>query len=118
MEVMISTQFGICQEIYESPLFYKFVFLIDSIILKLLFGMDEMLVLNHLHVISPLVSQLSIFIVCKCTVEYGELWTNHESEMSNLNEAYIISNKEFMMENHSSEPFIMLPSTKSRNRVD
>ena len=51
-------------------------------------------------------------------IEYGELWTDQESEMSNLNGAYIISNKEFMMENHSSEPFIMLPSTKSRNRID
>jgi hypothetical protein len=53
MEVSLSTELGVGKEVNESSLLNEFVFLVNSIILELLFGVYKMLVLNHLNVISP-----------------------------------------------------------------
>jgi len=77
-----------------------------------------MLVLGHLGFISPLVCQLAVLVVSVHIVERGKLWTDKVCEVTNLNQTNIEGNEELMMPDHSSEPVIMLPTTKSRDGVD
>jgi hypothetical protein len=70
MEVSLSTELGVGKEVNESSLLNVLVFLVNSIILELLFGVSKMLVLDHLNVISPLVGQL-LELVCRVhIIEY------------------------------------------------
>ena len=62
MEVSFSTKFRVSKEVNESSLLDIFVFFVNSVVLKLFFGVSQMLILNHLSSISPLVGELSVFI--------------------------------------------------------
>lgn len=57
-------------EVDNSTLLDVFVLTVNSIILKLLFGVSNMSILLELYGISPLVSQLLEFIVGVDIVEY------------------------------------------------
>lgn len=70
MEVSLSTELGVGEEVNESSLLNEFVFLVNSIILELLFGVSKMLVLDHLNVISPLVGHLLELVSRVYIVEY------------------------------------------------
>jgi len=114
----ISVKLWVADEIGNSPLLDVFVLRINSIIFELLFGVSHVSILLKLNIISPGVSQLLEFVVRVNIVEYWELWTEEEWEMSGLNESNVESNKELMMPDHCSEPIIVFPSSKSGDRVD
>lgn len=118
MEMSIGIKFWVVDEVDNSTLLDVFVLTVNSIILKLLFGVSNMSILLELYGIGPLVSQLLEFIVGVDIVEYWELWTKEEWEVPCLNETNVEGNKELMMPDHCSEPVIVLPSTKSWDSVD
>ena len=106
------------KEIDKRSLLNELVFLIDSGVLKLLFGVSKMLILNHFSGISPLVGKLGILVSGVDIVENGELWSNEISEVSDLNITKIKGNEELMMPDHSSQPVVMLPTAESGDSVD
>lgn len=55
VEVGLRSEFGVSQEVNESSLLDKFVFIVDSSEFKLFFSMLQVLVLDHFDGISPLV---------------------------------------------------------------
>jgi len=114
----ISIEFGVVNEIHNSPLLDEFIFLINSVIFQLFFGVSQMSILLQLNAIGPLICHLLEFVVGVDIIEYWELWTEEEWEMSGLDESNVEGNKELVMPDHSSEPVIVFPSTKSGNGVD
>ena len=118
MEVGLSIELRVGEEVDKSSLLDRFILTINTVVLKLLLGVSQMLVLDHLDLISPLVTKLAVLIVSVHIVEHGELWTNEVSKVTNLNQTNVEGNKELVMPDHSSEPVIVLPTTKSRDGVD
>jgi len=118
VEMSISIKFWVVDEVDNSTLLDVFVLTINSIILELFFGVSNVSILLKLNYIGPLVSQLLEFVVGVHIVEYWELWTEEEWEVSCLNETNVEGNKELMMPDHCSEPVIVLPTTKSWDGVD
>lgn len=55
VEVGLRSELGVSQEVNESSLLDKFVFIVDSSEFKLFFSMLQVLVLDHFDGISPLV---------------------------------------------------------------
>lgn len=118
MEVGFSIKLGVGKEVDQSSLLYEFVFTIDTVVLKLLFGVSKMLSLYHLNLIGPLVGELVIFVSGVDVVEYGELGSWEEGEVTDLNESNVVSYEVLVMPDHSSEPVVVLPATESRDHVD
>lgn len=118
METSFSIQLCINQKVSKCSFFNIFIFLINSVILQLLFGKSESKVLRHFNSVSPLIAKLTILIGRVDIVKDRKLWTNEESEMFDLNVANIISKKELMMKDHSSKPVVMFPSSESGDGVD
>jgi len=118
MEVGLSIELRVSEEVDESSLLDRFILTVNTVVLKLLLGVSQMLVLDHLDLISPLVTKLTVLIVSVHIVEHGELWTNEVSKVTNLDQTNVECNKELVMPDHSSEPVIVLPTTKSRDGVD
>jgi hypothetical protein len=77
-----------------------------------------MLILGHFYGISPLVSELSIFITGVGVVENGEFWSWNSGKMFNLNITNVKGNEELVMPDECSEPFVVFPSSESRNSIN
>lgn len=118
VEMSLGIKLGVSEEVDQGSLLNEFVFFINSAILELFFCFSQVLVLNHLGRISPLVGELSVFISRVDIVEDWELWSDEVSEMSNLNITEIETNEELVMPDHSSQPVIMFPSSESWNSVN
>ena len=118
MEVGLGIKLRVCEEVDQSSLLNKFVLTINTVVLKLFFGVSQCLVLNHFSMISPLVAKLLVFIVGICVVEDRELGTQKHGEVTDFHLANIVGNQEFMMPDHSSEPVIVLPTSHSRHGVN
>lgn len=118
MEVGLGIKLRVCEEVDQSSLLNKFVLTINTVVLKLFFGVSQCLVLNHLSMISPLVAKLLVFIVGICVVEDRELGTQEHGEVTNLHLTDVVGNQELVMPDHSSKPVIMLPTSHSRHGVD
>jgi len=63
--------------------------------------------------IDPLGSHLSDLVLGVDVVEDGELGTNHVGEVSGLNNTDVPGDKELVMEDHSTEPFVVGPTAHS-----
>lgn len=118
MEVSFSVQLGVDKEVGESSLLNELVLFVDSIVLDLLLSVSEVLVLDHLDGVSPLVSKLGELVSGVGVVEDGELWTDEVGEVSNLNETNVVGNEELMMPDHGSKPVIIFPTAKSGDGVN
>ena len=68
--------------------------------------------------ISPHGSQLLSLVSGINVVEYCELGTQEVSEVSDFNITKVESNQILVMPDHSSNPFVVRPSSESGNRVD
>ena len=68
--------------------------------------------------ISPLSSHLSDLVLGVDVVEDGEFGSEHVSEVSGFNNSNVPSDKELMMEDHTSHPFVVRPSSHSGERSD
>jgi len=80
-----------------------------------------MLHLELFNGISPLVTELLGLVARVNVVENRELGSQHESEMLSFNVTNVPSKEELVMEDHSTEPFVVRPTSESRqssNRAD
>ena len=77
-----------------------------------------MLHLDLLSSVDPLGSHLSDLVLGVDVVENGELGTNHVGEVSRLNNTNVPSDKELVMEEHTSKPFVVGPSAHSGEGSD
>ena len=68
--------------------------------------------------VNPLSSHLSDLVLGVDVVEDGELGSNHVGEVSRLNNTDVPSDKELVMEEHSTEPFVVGPTAHSGERCD
>ena len=118
MEVGLSIKLRVGEEVDQSSLLNELVLTINSVVLKLFFGVSQCLILLHLSLISPLVAKLLVFIVRISIVEDRELGTQEHGEMTNLHLTDVIGNQELVMPDHCSEPVIVLPSSHSRHGVN
>ena len=66
--------------------------------------------------VSPLASELLCLVESVSIVEVSELWSEHESEMSDLHVANEPAHQELVMPDHSTDPLIIGPTSKSRKR--
>ena len=104
----------VSKEIYQSTLFHKVVFFVDAYIFHLLLGLLKVLHLSLFTGVSPLTSELLGLVESVGIVEIGELWSKHEGEVSDFHVANKPAHQEFVMEDHSTDPFIIGPSSHSR----
>ena len=104
----------VCKEVYQSTLFHKVVFFVDAYIFHLLLGLLKVLHLSLFTGVSPLASELLGLIESVGIVEIGELWSKHEGEVSDFHVANKPAHQEFVMKDHSTDPFIIGPSSHSR----
>jgi len=118
IEVGLCIKLRVGEEVNQSSLLDKLVLSINSVVLKLFFGVSQCLVLNHLSLISPLVAKLLVLIVRISIVEDRELGTQEHGEVTNLHLTDVVGNKELMMPDHCSEPVVVLPSSHSRHGVN
>ena len=63
--------------------------------------------------VNPLGSHLSDLVLGVDVVEDGEFRSNHVSEVSGLNDTDVPGDEELMVEEHTSEPFVVGPSAHS-----
>ena len=63
MEVGLSIELRVGEEVNESSLLDRLILFIDTVVLKLLLGVSQVLVLDHLDSVSPLVAKLGVFVV-------------------------------------------------------
>jgi len=118
MEVSLEVESGVDQVVLESSLLNKLVFIMDSHVLDLFLRLLEVLVLLLFDNISPLVHQLLELVLGEHVVEDSELGSGKPSEVSDLNVSNVESKKELMVEDKSSDPFIMVPSSELSNSCD
>lgn len=118
VEIGLSRHLCVSQEVNQCSLLNEFVFVVNAVEFKLLLGKFEVFVLHHFDRISPLVAKLSVLISRVGVVEDGELGAREPGEVFDLSVADVVSDQEFMMPNHSTQPIIVLPAAKARDRVD
>ena len=118
MEVSFGLELRVGEIVYKGSLLNILVFLINSSILHLLLGMDEMIVLSHLNGISPLINELLVLIFRVNVVENRELWSDKVGEVTELKVSKIKGNKILMMPDESSQPGVVFPTTHSGDVAD
>lgn len=80
--------------------------------------MDQVNHLLFLYNIGPLHAELLSLVSCINIVKDWEFRSNKPGEMSSFNIAKVKGEEEFMMPYHVSNPFVVRPSTKSRDWSD
>ena len=102
------------KEVNQSTLLHKVIFFVDAYIFHLLLGLLKVLHLSLFTGVSPLASELLSLVESVGIVEIGELWSKHEGEVSDLHVANEPAHQKFVMPDHSTDPFIISPSSHSR----
>ena len=77
--------------------------------------MAQMKCLVLFNNISPLSAQLLCLIASVNIVEDSELGSKHECEVTDFDIAKVEGKQEFMVEDHVTDPFVVRPSSKTRN---
>ena len=108
----------VAQEVDESTLLDEVVLVVDAHILHLFLSVDEMGGLDLLNGVSPLVAQLLGLVARVDVVENGELGSEEHGEVTGLNVADIPGEEELVMEDHSTEPFVVGPGTETGDTGD
>ena len=103
----------ICQEVDKSSLFYEVVFFVEANILKLIFCESQMSHLLFLNNIGPLTAKLLGFISRVNIVEYCEFGTGQPGKVTCFNVTQIEGEEELVMEEHTTNPFVVRPATKT-----
>lgn len=73
------------------------------------------------YLVNPLVGKLLELVASINIVEDCELRSEHEGKVAGLDETDIPGDQELVMEDHTTEPFVVRPAAKSRdssNRSD
>jgi hypothetical protein len=107
MEMLLKIKSLIDKEIEHRSLFNISVFIMNSLIIKLLLDMLTELSLPHLNLILPLEQQLLELIRDKGIVEDCELGSWKEGKMSDLCHSNHVVEKMFLIEDKSFNPIII-----------
>jgi hypothetical protein len=118
VEVVLEIDTGVSEEVNEGTLLNEIVFLIEAYICHLFFGLDKMDRCLCFNNIRPLGTQLLQLVSGVNVVESGEFWTWEPVEVTNFCVTKVITDHEFVMENHISNPLVVRPSTHSSDRGD
>jgi len=110
VETSLGSQLLVGQEVDQGSVLDKGVFLVKSGVFELLSGVSQMVVLNQFDCISPLVGKLKKLVLGIDTIENREFGTNQVGKMSHFGETNIESDKELMLEEHTFNPVVGLPS--------
>ena len=93
----------------------RVVLLIQSNVFKLLLSMDKVNHLLFFDNISPLHAELLSLVPCVYVVEDSKLWSNKPGEVSSFDITKVKGQKELMVPDHVSDPFIMRPPSETRD---
>lgn len=113
MEVSLHIKLFVSQIVDQSSLLNEIIFTLKSDIFDLLLRMSQVFVLFFLAHISPHSCELLGFVSGVNIVENCELWTKEVSEVADFSISKVEGNEIFMMPNHTSDPLIVRPSSKS-----
>lgn len=118
VEVELKVELLIGEIVDERPLFNVVVFTSDVHVLQLLLGVDQVGSLLLLESVSPHGVELLTLVSTVHIVENRELGSQEVGEVSDFNVTEVEANKELVMEDHSSEPLVVVPASKSRDGRD
>lgn len=111
MEVSFNVELFVGKIVNESSLLDEVVFALDSQVFDLLLGVSQVRGLFLLGNIRPHGSQLLSLVSGVNIVEYREFGTNEVSEVTDLSISKVEGDQEFMMPDHTSDPFVVRPSS-------
>jgi len=118
VHVVLKGGAGVAQEVDEGSLFDELVLLVNTDVFHLFLGVDEVSDLRLLDNISPLLAQLLGLVARVHIVEDGELGSHEESEMTHFHVGDEVGDQELMVEDHTSQPLVVVPSTEVGNGDD
>lgn len=118
IEVSFNIELFVSQVIDQCSLFNEIIFSLKSYIFHLLLCVSHVLHLFLFWNISPHCCELLGFVSGVNVIENSELGTKEVSEVADFSISKIESDKIFVMPDHTSEPFVMWPPSKSGNGVD
>jgi len=77
--------------------------------------MNQMSGLFLFYLVNPLVGQLLELVASVDIVEDSELRSEHECEVAGLDETDVPGDQELVVEDHTTEPFVVRPAAHSRD---
>ena len=111
--MFLNCQSLISEEVLECILLDEIILFVDVYILHLLLSWNKMMLLLLFNCIVPDGDDLGQLISGVCVIPVGELWSNHEGEMTSLNQCQVETEEILVMEDHTTDPFVMRPSSHS-----
>lgn len=118
VEVLLEVESLVDEVVHEGSLLDVSVLLVDSAVLDLSLCLNNVLVAVKLSSVLPLVEELIGLVVREHIVEDGKLRSGDQSEVTDLSVADDEGHQELLMEHESSEPFVIVDSSKSSNHLD
>lgn len=118
MEVIFELVTRVLKEVDHGSLLDEIILIVETNVLDLLFGVYEMAHLLLFDHICPLRVQLLSFVASIGVVEDGKLGTGHEDKVARLNVAQVEGDKEFVVEDHTSDPLVVRPASEAGDRND
>jgi len=115
VNVLLQNVSRVLKEVDESTLFHELVLVVDTDVLHLFFRMNQMSGLFLFYLVNPLVGQLLELVASVDVVEDGELRSKHECKVAGLDETDVPGDQELVVEDHTTEPFVVRPATHSRD---
>lgn len=113
MEVLLKVKFFVSQEVNQCSLLYVLIFRVNPEVLHLLFSSSQVSQLFFFSNVSPHGAQLLGLVSSVDIVEVGELGAKEVREMSGFDNTKVPGEDEFVMEDHTSDPLIVRPSSHS-----
>jgi len=99
----------------ESTLLHELELVIDTDVFHLLFGVSKMRGLLFFYLVNPLVGQLLELVARVDVVEDGKLRSEQECKVARLDETNVPGDQELVVEDHTTEPFVVGPASHSCN---
>lgn len=118
MEVIFELVTRVLKEVDHGSLLDEIVLIVETNVLDLLLGVDEVAHLLLFDHICPLRVQLLSLVASVGVVEDGELGAGHEDKVARLNVAQVKGDQEFVMEDHASDPLVVGPASEAGDRND
>ena len=116
MEALLEGEARVGQIVHERSLFDELVFVVNSHVLDLALAFLKVHVLGLLDGVRPLVHQLFELVAGEHVVEDSELGSGQPREVSDLDVANVEGNQEFVVENQSADPLVVVPAAELSNR--
>lgn len=118
VEVEFQVELLVGEVVDERPLFNVVVFSSDVHVLQLLLGVDQVGSLLLLESVSPHGVELLTLVPAVDIVEDGELGSQEVGEVSDFNVTEVEANEELVVEDHASEPLVVVPASQSGDGGD